>query len=440
VNLALESERHASRRAQVLEALGKDAALIVTAAPELRAGLDGELRYAVDANVYWLTGYTEPEVVIVLCPSSTPGPFTLFVRPRDPDRELWTGRRGGVEAAREEFGADTAWPIAELEQRLPSLIGHVSTLFARLEYGRPEVDALIMRMLAHARRTRPRTGKGPHTLVDPAVLLDELRLIKDDSEIARLREAAHISAEAFREIGRHILPAAGEWQIEALLDAGFRSRGASGPAFPTIVATGANATILHYVENAREMQEGELVLIDAGARRAMYCADISRTFPVSGRFTAEQRSLYELVHAAHDAAIAATRPGNTIDDVLNAALHHLLDGLIAFGFLAGSRAELLKEEAQYRRFLPHRAAHWLGLDVHDVGDYTVNGAPRRLEAGMVLTIEPGLYIGTDETAVPLALRGTGIRIEDDVLVTKDGCEVLTSEMPVDPDDLVALMD
>jgi Xaa-Pro aminopeptidase len=436
----IEPERFANRRARVLAELGEDRALVVSAGPELRVGLDGELRYVTDSYLYWLTGYTEPEAVLVLSPASADGVFTLFVRPRDAEREQWTGVRGGVDAARAEFGADAAWPVGELEEKLPKLIGHASILYARLGYGRTDVDAVLLRILAGGRRSRPRTGKGPHTLVDIGVILDDLRLIKDESEIALIREAADISTATFCDAARHILPSAGEWQIEAVLDGGFRARGASSPAFPTIVASGANATVLHYTDNAREMQEGELVLIDAGARRSMYCADISRTFPVSGRFTEEQRALYDLVLSAHDAALNAAHPGNTIEDVQSAALYRLLDGLVSLGLLEGTRDELLKDEARYRRFCPHRASHWLGLDVHDVGDYMVGGASRELEAGMVLTIEPGLYIPPDAAVAPPSLRGTGLRIENDVLVTSGGNEVLTSGLAVDPDALVALMD
>ncbi len=419
---------YAQRRARVLEQLGTNAALVVAASPELVVGADTELRYVVDPDLYYLTGYTEPDAVAVLCPSHD-APFTLFVRPRDADRERWTGARGGVEAATEQFGADAGLPATELAARLPDLLQRVDLVHARLAYGRPDVDAAVLEALRRGRRARARKGKGAHAIVDPGTLLDDMRLIKDETELACLRRAAETSIEVFREASAVIGEGAGEWQIEATIDGGFRVRGATGPAFPTIVASGPNAGVLHHIANDRTMRAGELVLIDAGARQDMYCADISRTFPVSGTFSAEQRALYEIVLAAHDAAIAAVRPGATIDDVHDAALRVLVDGLIALSFLTGSAEALIEEGDAVRAFFPHKTSHWLGLDVHDVGTYVVDGRPRTLAPGMVLTIEPGLYVPADADGGPVALRGTGIRIEDDVLVTAGGREVLTAGLP-----------
>lgn len=433
------SDVFAQRRTRVLAALGDRAALVLTAAPELRAGLDGELRYVVDPGLYYLTGYIEPEAVLVLCPVHEEAPFTLFVRPRDAERETWNGARGGVEEATERFGADAAHPVGELAARLPLILGRADTLYCRLGTGRPEVDALVVAALERARRSRPRTGRGPRALVDPSALLDELRLRKEPCEIERLRAAALVSSDAFREAAGRIRPGVAEYEVEAALEAGFRRRGADGPAFPTIVASGPNATVLHYVANARTMRAGELVLLDAGARKDLYCADISRTFPVSGEFTAEQRVLYDGVLAALRAGTAAARPGATVDDVHDAAFAVLLETLVALDFLEADVLHDAERAARARPFYPHRTSHWLGLDVHDVGDYMVNGGPRPLEPGMVLTIEPGLYIpaGTDRGAA--ALRGTGIRIEDDVLITAAGNEVLTSVLPTDADAVAGLL-
>jgi Xaa-Pro aminopeptidase len=438
--LSIDPE-HARRRRQLLERLGPDAAVIVPAGPELRIGADGETRYQPDASLYHLTAYVEPEAVAVLCASCEEGPFVLFVRPRDAERERWAGRRGGVEAAREVYGATAAHPIVELGDRLPGLIGHVGTVYYRLQAGRAEVDAAVLALLAAGRRSRVRSGRGVHTIADPSLVLDPLRLVKDAGEIARLREAARITVEAFVEAAPRIMPGAGEWQIEAALDGGFRSRRASGPAFPTIVAGGANAAVLHYTDNAAELRAGELVLVDAGARAAMYCADVSRTFPVSGRFSSEQRDLLCLVLAAQRAGIAAVRPGARLDDVHDAVLTVLRDGLVGLGFLDAAAAPGTDADTDpLRAFYPHRSSHWLGLDVHDAGTYVDgDGVSCRLVPGMVLTVEPGLYIPMDATRGPAALRGTGIRIEDDVLVTPDGHEILTAALPSDPDDIVHLM-
>jgi Xaa-Pro aminopeptidase len=432
------SDVYADRRARVLTALGEHGALVLPAAPELRVGLDGEVRYVVDASLYYLTGYREPEAVLVLCPSAD-APFTFFVRARDPERELWTGGRGGVDDATARFRADAAFPIGELAQRLPKLLAGADTLFGRLGVGRPDVDALLLGALERARRARPRTGRGPRALVDPGALLDDMRLRKEPCEIERMRAAARITVDAFRDAAAIIRPGAAEYEVEAALDAGFRRRGADGPAFPTIVASGTNATVLHYVANTRTLRAGELVLLDAGARMD-YCGDVSRTLPVSGSFTAAQRALYEGVRGALCAGVAAARPGATIDDVHDAARARLVDALVDLGFLAGPADAYADEEraAEVKRFYPHRTSHWLGLDVHDVGDYVVDGAPRRLEPGMVFTVEPGLYIPADAAPGPAELYGTGIRIEDDVLITADGHEVLTRALPTGTDAVAGL--
>jgi Xaa-Pro aminopeptidase len=434
----MSDDVYASRRARVLERLGPDGALLLAAAPELRTGYDGELRYMPAADLYYLTGYVEPEAVLVLCPSADQ-PFTLFVRPRDPDRERWSGVRGGVDAARERHDADAAFDVAELGKKLPSLVAKALTLFAPVESGRTDVDAAVRAAVSAGRRTRARTGRGAGALADPHALLAPLRVRKDEHELALMRRAARITVDGFTDAARALRGAAGEWEVEAALEHGFRSRGAMGPAFPSIVAGGDNATVLHYVGNAAPLVPGSLLLIDAGARADMYCADVSRTFPVDGRFTPAQRALYEVVRAAHGAALACVHPGRGADELEDAALRVLVDGMRDLGLLHGSTDELL-EQRVYRRYYPHRTSHWLGLDVHDPADYVdAAGAALRLEAGMVLTIEPGLYIPADDEDAPAALRGTGIRLEDDVLVTATGHEVLTAALPLAPDDVEALL-
>ena len=426
------------RRRRVLEGLGDRALMVITAAPEIRVGFDTEFRYAVDPELYYLTGCTEPEAVLVLSSVADHAPFTLFVRPRDPEREIWTGPRGGVESAVADSGADAAFPVTELEARLPALLADADTVFARLRTGRPAVDEAIVRALVTARHARPKRGRGPDTLVDPGAVLDDLRLFKDEQELGALRAAAAITVETFLESARDIRAGTGEWQLEAAMDAGFRRRGASGPAFPTIVASGPNATVLHHVGNDRILEEPDAVLIDAGARYAMYCADVTRTFPVSGRFGDGQRALYDIVLAAHDAAISASRPGATIAQVHDAARRILEAGLEDLGLIGPEGTE--GRDAAVKAFYPHRTSHWLGLDVHDVGDYAAAAEPRRLEPGMVFTVEPGLYVSRDCEGGPARLRGLGIRIEDDVLITPSGHEVLTGALPTDPETIERLVE
>jgi Xaa-Pro aminopeptidase len=431
---------HAARRAHVLAALGggQRGALVLPAAPELFVGNDGELRYLPDADLYYLAGYPEPEAVLVLCPSAE-SPFTLFVRPRDAEREQWTGVRGGVDAARERYGADAAWALDQLDAELPRLTAGADVLYAPFASGRPAVDAAIGRVLAAARRSRPRTGRGPHTHADPRVLLAPMRLRKDEHEQQLIREAAGLTARAFAEAARVVTRAAGEWQVEAAVEHVFRREGAAGPAFATIAAGGANATVLHYVQNDAPLTPGDLLLVDAGARYRMYCSDISRTWPVSGRFTDAQRAVYEIVRRAHDVAVAEIAPGRGAADMHRAAVRVLAEGMIGLGLLDGTVDDAIAR-GDYRRYYPHRTSHWLGLDVHDVGDYVdAAGADARLEPGMVLTVEPGLYIPPDDAAAPPALRGVGIRLEDDVVVTAGGHDVLTAGLPMEPDEVEAML-
>jgi Xaa-Pro aminopeptidase len=432
------AQLHAQRRARLLERLrAADGALVVPAAPELRVGADGELRYMPDSDLYYLTGYVEPEAVLVLAPGAD-AEFTLFVRERDTERETWTGRRGGVEAARDVFGADAAHPLGELARRLPKLVAAASLLYAPLRTGRPEFDAALLHVLAVARRERPRTGRGAIGVMQPHALIAPMRLIKDEHEIALMREAARITVAAFETAAQSVPAADGEWHVEAALEHAFRAAGAMGPAFPSIVAGGANATVLHYISNDAALRRDDLLLIDAGARYAMYCADVTRCYPAGGRFTDRQRDVYDIVLRAHDAAIAAVRPGARHAQVEDAALAVLADGMIETGLLDGT-IEAVLEGREYRRFFPHRVTHWLGLDVHDVGDYVAQGDSVVLQAGMVLTVEPGLYIAADDDGAPDALRGTGVRLEDDVLVTADGCEVLTAGLASRADEVEALM-
>lgn len=434
----VDLEPFARRRARVQRLLGKNAILVLPAAPEVVVGRDIDLRYLPDSDLYYLSGYTEPGAVLVLGPAKEEEAFALFVRPRDPEQERWSGVRGGPEAARELYGADAAYPLSELEARLAERIARAEVLYYPLGGGSSELEALIRRVISNARHKRQRTGLGLRALLDPGTLLDELRLIKDDHELALLTEAARISVEAFLDAIPRIRPGAGEWEVEAALEQGFRRRGAEGVAFASIVGSGPNATILHYIDNSRVMRAGELLLIDAGARHRHYNGDISRTFPVSGRFTPAQRDLYDAVLAAHDQAIAAIRPGVTYAEVHDIAVRTLVQALVDLKILDGEPDTIIAEQS-YKAYYPHQTGHWLGLDVHDVGDYGLGGEPRPLMPGMVLTVEPGLYIPPDDERAPAELRGTGIRIEDDVVVTDSGHELLTTGLPTAAEELESLL-
>ncbi len=425
--LALPADLLRQRRERFLEQAGEGVAILCSA-PEMFKSRDTEIRYRQDSDFYYLTGFVEPAAVAVLSPHDPDHRFTLFVRPRDEEREVWSGARAGPEGAREHFGADAAYPITELEEHLRKLIEPAD----RILYGfgsSAKLDLRVIEELVHFRRARQRTGKGPAEVVDPASILSAMRRVKEPLELERLRLAAAVSADGHLAAMRAARPGVGEWELEATIEAAFRLAGASGPAFPSIVGSGPNGSILHYHANHRRTREGDLVLIDAGAEVGMYCGDISRTFPVSGRFTAPQRALYEVVLAAEEAVIDAIRPATPFAELHQTAVRVLVEGMLELGLLAGERDALIDEEA-HKRFYMHQTSHWLGLDVHDVGLYKEGGEPVRLEPNMVLTVEPGLYIPEGAENVPAEFRGLGIRIEDDLLVTDAGHEILTRAAPV----------
>jgi Xaa-Pro aminopeptidase len=408
---------------------------IFRAAPTAVRSHDVEYPYRQDNDLLYLTGFAEPESTCVLAPGAE-HPYTLFVRPRNRERETWTGVRAGVEGATADYGADAAYPIAELNERLPKLIAHAPVL-----YFAPGRDvAFNQRMLdlfGWARDNRARSGAGPRGLLDPGTILHEMRLFKRPEEVAAMARAAAISGTAHRRAMEATRPGMREYEIEALVDYEFRRQGATGPAYPSIVASGANATILHYVDNQRCMDDGDLLLLDAGAECDGYCADITRTYPVGQRFTVPQRALYEVVLRAQEAALAAVQPDVDFDVPHQRAVETLVDGLITHGLLTDPREDAIAQ-GTYRRFYMHRTSHWLGMDVHDVGVYHVGEGPRALAPGMVLTVEPGLYVAADDDSVDAQWRGIGIRIEDDVLVTGDGARVLTADVPKSIADLEAL--
>ncbi len=420
-------EEFAQRRRTVLSRLPRNAAALFAAAPVATRSNDVEYGYRQDSDLLYLTGFPEPEAVCLFLPGRESGEVVLFVRPRDAEKETWTGRRFGVDGAKECFGVDEVFEIAKLDEKALELLGGYDSLY----FSFTRSDAIAERVLGwmrHWRTSRQRQGSGPVALFDPGEIVHEMRLLKSAQEIACLRQAIGISTRAHVEAMQAVREGSYEFEIEALLDGTFRRQGASAPAYPSIVASGANATILHYTENNRQMHNGDLLLIDAGAEYQGYCADITRTFPVGARFSPAQRTLYDLVLAAQLAAIDAVRPGVAYDEPHQRALGVLVDGLLDLGLLSGTRDEVL-EKHTYKPFYMHRTGHWLGMDVHDVGAYKRGEETRAYEAGMVVTVEPGLYVAADNQEVPAEFRGIGVRIEDDVLVTGDGNEVLTAAVP-----------
>jgi Xaa-Pro aminopeptidase len=431
-----ELKRLAARRARIMEAMD-GGVMLLAAAPERVRTADIYYPFRQDSDFDYVTGLAEPEAVCVIAPDA-PQRFVLFVRPHDPERAIWVGPRIGVDGAVSTYGADAAFPLEELEKVLPRFLEKAPHVYHTVLRDDP-LAARLLTILKHVHEGRPRLGSGPTAMREPSTILHEMRLKKDDAEIARMREAAAIACEAHREAMRTTRPGMQEFEVEALIDYTFRRRGAAGPAYPSIIAGGANATILHYIENDQTLSADDLLLIDAGAERAGYCSDVTRTFPVGRRYRPAQRDLYDVVLAAQLAGIAAVRAGTTLEAVHTTALRVLVEGLLAHGLLNGTASvdEAIEKNA-YRRFYMHRTSHWLGRDVHDVGDYARDGAPRALEPGMVLTVEPGLYVPANADDVPESFRGIGIRIEDDVLVTAAGHEVLTAAAPKQVEEIEAL--
>ena len=423
------------RRERTLAGLD-DGVLLLPAGPVRYRSRDTEYRYRPDSELFYVTGVTEPDAVAVLRPGGGEQ-FVLFVRERDPEAELWSGERVGTDRAQELFGADVVYPIGDLDSRLADLISGSRSIYYRWGAGR-HTDSLVLDALARGRARGPRKGTGPRGVVDPGELLDELRMIKDDEEIEQIRRAASITVDGFRKVLAVAAPGIGEWELEAVMEGAFRRAGADGAGYQTIVGGGKNACVLHYVENRCALDGGELVLVDAGAEVGLYNADITRTVPVSGRFTGEQRAVYEVVEAARAAAVAAACPGATIGAVHEAAVTIITAGLVELGVLEGP-PEQRAEEEKHKPFYPHQTSHWLGLDVHDPGDYARDGRSRTLEPGMVFTVEPGLYFRPGGDAGAARFEGIGVRIEDDVLVTSTGCDNLTCALPTSAESVAELV-
>ena len=425
------------RRKQLMAMMDRHSIAIIPGASEVTRSRDTEYPFRQNSDLFYLTGFGEPDAVLVLVPGRRQGQVVLFCRERDPGMELWNGYRLGPEGAAAYLAVDDAFPIDDLDEILPGLVEGTQ----RIYYSMGHDDVFDHRVMGWVNQIRRRVRSGaapPADFTDLAFLLHEQRLIKSAAEIRVMKKAGEISAAAHVRAMQECQPGRYEYHLEAAIQHTFSEHGARFAAYNSIVGSGANACVLHYTENASRMKSGDLVLIDAGCEYQGYAADITRTFPVSGRFSSEQRAIYDVVLEAQRAAIAKVRPGNTWNQPHDATVRVITRGLIKLGLLKGKERELIKAEA-YRDFYMHRAGHWLGLDVHDVGDYRIDGRWRQLEAGMVLTIEPGIYIAADNTKVAKRWRGMGIRIEDDVAVTETGCDVLTANLPKRADDIEALM-
>jgi Xaa-Pro aminopeptidase len=429
-----DSGAFANRRAAFFDAMtaGSPAAVaVVPAAPVFVRNNDVEHDYRQDSDFFYLTGFDEPESVLVL--EASERKMTLFVRPRDRDREVWDGPRAGVDGAKEIYGAAEAFGVSELDEKLVDLLKNKRRVYYRLGGNRRFDDRLLSAI--DRVRARQRTGvAAPAEIVDPGSVLHEMRLRKTAGEVDAMRAAARITREAHELAMSRTRPGMHEYEVEALLLDTFRRHGSDRPAYGSIVGSGPNACVLHHRKNDRRIEAGELLLIDAGCEYGYYASDVTRTFPVGRWFSREQQAIYELVLDSQLQGIAATRPGVTLDDIHKLCVDVIARGLVRLGLLAGEVEKIIETEA-YKRFFMHRTSHWLGMDVHDVGAYFIAGTPRTLEPGMVLTVEPGVYIAPSDVAVAPEWRGIGVRIEDDVLVTDSGSEVLTAGIPKTLDDL-----
>jgi len=429
------SEAYAERRQAVRADLAPEAVLFVPEMPEAVYSNDVHFAYRPETNLRYLSGFEEPAALILTCHGGEEDGFTLCVRPRDEQSETWTGRRIGVDAARSLYGADYSYPV---DRTWEVLLAHLRRA-GKLYYAHsrdPQVNQKVLELVHQANGERPRRGGEPLVVAEAAPLLAKHRLRKRPEEIDLMRAAGRISGAAHRRLMETLQPGWREYQAQALLDYEFRFNGCGGPAYGTICAGGVNATVLHYTRNDDTMRDGDLLLVDAGGEYGGYCSDITRTFPIGATFSAAQAALYDLVLAAQHAAIELIRPGVTIEDVHKTAVRHLTQGLIDLGIIEGSLEECI-EQSRHSPFYMHNTSHWLGMDVHDAGVYRRDGASVVLEPGMVLTVEPGLYMRMDAPA-PEQYRGIGIRIEDDVLVTADGGEVLSQSAPKQRAEIEAL--
>jgi Xaa-Pro aminopeptidase len=425
---SLDADIFAQRRADFIDRIGEDAVAIFTASPHQTRSKDTRFPYRPSSDILYLTGFREPETVVVLAPGHEDGDFFMFVRPRDEDAERWDGRRPGPEGACQVWGADEAWPVDDIDDTLPDLLAGRETLYYTLGDD-ADFDTKVTRWLNDLRHRRGKPPAAPQKLVDARDVIHEMRLRKRPAELDLMRRAADISAQAHTLAMKHCRPGINEYELQAIIEYHFQRHGAEFPAYPSIVGSGDNATILHYNENRDTIEPDDLILIDAGCELEFYAGDITRCFPASGEFSPAQRDVYQAVLEIQQAALDEAEPGMTLDDLQTNCERRTTEALIDLGLLEGSVDELLEEEA-FKQYFPHKIGHWLGIDVHDVGPYReMDGSWRAFEKGMALTVEPGIYIPEADESAPDELRGIGVRIEDDIVFTDNGHENLTDHCP-----------
>jgi Xaa-Pro aminopeptidase len=431
--------------AEFIRRMDKNSVAIIPAAREAVRSHDTHYRYRQNSDFFYLTGFEEPDAIAVIAPSREKK-FTLFVRPRDPEREIWDGYRAGVEGAVRDYKADEAFPVGDFDEKLEEILDGPSVLYYAFGHTVPEMDQKIIRQLTLMRETNRKPLEPPATIVDPTSILHEMRVLKNDAEIEIMQRAADIAAEAHVEAMKAVRPGMKEYEVEALIEAVFRKHGSAGPSYTSIIGSGANATVLHYINNMDTLKDGDLLLVDAGAEYKGYASDITRTFPINGKFTQAQRDIYDLVLRTQVSCVEMVRPGVRLEDLKTHSIEMLTEGMVELGLLKGDPAKLI-EERKYMQFYMHNLGHFLGIDVHDAGRYYFNGESRPAETGMVMTIEPGIYVSPGTSNIPEGFNkdvpekylGIGVRIEDDVLVTKDGSRVLTDKVPKDAGEIEALM-
>ena len=432
----MNRKEFAKRRRQLMRMVGKGGIAILPASQIKMRNRDVEYNYRQDSDFYYLTGFPEPEAVAVLAPGRPGGEYILFCREKDPQREIWDGRRVGPNGAVDEFDADDAFPISDIDEILPGIIENCERVYYSIGI-HPEFD---QRLIGWVSDLRGRGGRSHHT-PDEFITLDHLlhdqRLYKSRAEISAMRRAAKLAARAHKRAMGVCRPGMHEFELEAEFQHEFR-RNSTQMAYQPIVGSGPNACVLHYVDNDRQMMDGDLVLVDIGCEHDYYASDVTRTFPVNGRFSDAQRTIYDIVLEAHQAALDNIAPGRHWNEPHDAAVKVITKGLRRIGLLKGQLTTLIRKQA-YQPYFMHRTGHWLGLDVHDVGDYKVSDQWRLLEPGMVMTVEPGIYIADRARGVAKRWWGIGVRIEDDILVTRDGNEVLTGDLPRQADDVEALV-
>jgi Xaa-Pro aminopeptidase len=431
--MGIEQQEYRQRQQELMSKIGGGTA-IFRSAPMATMHNDVEYNYRQDSSFYYLTGFNEPEAVAVFAPHHEEHKYVLFVQPKDPEKETWTGYRCGIDVAKKIYGADEAYPIAELDEKLPQYLINADRIYYHMGHD-ANFNQTVISHWQQLLRGYQKRGRVPLAIEDTRPLIFPMRLVKSPGEIAMMRQATKISAMAHNRAQEFARPGVYEYQVQAEIEHIFRKEGATGFAYPSIVASGANACILHYIENNRQMQDKELLLIDAGCAYGYYNGDITRTFPVGGKFTTEQKTLYEIVLEAQLKAIAEVQPGKPYNEFHDMAVCVIVQGLLDLGLLQGDLEEIIKEE-KYKPFYMHRTGHWLGLDVHDAGVYKHNEETwQNLQPGHIVTVEPGIYISPfikpaeGQPEIPDNWKGIGIRIEDDVLVTAEGHDILTADVP-----------